>query len=200
MMLSSSSKSSSKSSSSSFRSSALSNVVASVDRVLSDRHVSGTATACMRDMLSTIGSGPHGSTAATASNFAMLSSALGIIDGTDTDADSDVATLLFVLVSRTLFVALLLALNAVILLLLLALFSLLLLLRLMDEADDVVTIVAVTFASLNCCCVMVADTEIDVSTLDDVPDDDSVTLSVATDEVDSASVDNRLVFDGVQSA
>lgn len=53
-------------------------MVASVDRVLSEPHVSGTATACKRDMLSTIGSGPHGSTAATASNLAILSSALGI--------------------------------------------------------------------------------------------------------------------------
>lgn len=53
-------------------------MVASDDLVLSDPHVSGTATACRRDILSTIGSAPHGSTAATASNLAMLSSALGI--------------------------------------------------------------------------------------------------------------------------
>lgn len=52
--------------------------MANADRELSDPHVSGTATACNREILSTIGSALHGSTAATASNFAILSSALGI--------------------------------------------------------------------------------------------------------------------------
>lgn len=53
-------------------------MVAKAERELSEPHVSGTATACSREILSTIGSALHGSTAATASNFAMLSSALGI--------------------------------------------------------------------------------------------------------------------------
>lgn len=61
-------------------------MVANAERELSDPHVSGTATACSREMLSTIGSALHGSTAATASNFAMLSSALGIIGVTRFDA------------------------------------------------------------------------------------------------------------------
>lgn len=53
-------------------------MVAKAERELSEPHVSGTATACNREILSTIGSALHGSTAATASNLAMLSSALGI--------------------------------------------------------------------------------------------------------------------------
>lgn len=53
-------------------------MVARAERELSEPHASGTATACIREILSTIGSALHGSTAATASNLAMLSSALGI--------------------------------------------------------------------------------------------------------------------------
>lgn len=74
-MLSSSSKSSSKSSSSSSSSSECIRVVASADRVplrSDEPQVSGTATACKREMLSTIGSEfvCHGST--TDSSLVML--------------------------------------------------------------------------------------------------------------------------------